>query len=476
MLSVSSRGAILRRKMAVLTAAVLGLVFPLLCAPAQAAPDANATRSANATPSAKVVLIGRMIAGFYQGKGGNASTAIFVMHETANFIGAPPCVQLAKRGFTALCAKSQFDADGQVNWDQLALDVGQGVSYLRSAPGVRHVILVGWSGGAPIMAYYQNVAENGLAACQAPARLDPCSKRLAKLPPADGVVLLDGIPGLAFTNMSALDPSLDRPDGLTSHRNPSLYLFNAKNGWNSSQMQSSAYSRPFADRYTRAEAAREAKLVSMAERLKKRIAAGKGAFTDNAPFPVGHDGARIWSQDTKLLSHTKGAYPLITPKNPSGKVQTIYSVRVPAAAGIHNSTPRGNDSWGAGQGAYSVKSFLSISAIKAPDYRLTEDSIEGVDWASTNTATVSNVAGISAPLLIMSMTGHYWLVPSEMYYQAAKKSRSKTLAFVYGALHTFTPCKVCSTPLGPFGDTVGETFDYVANWLNTHFPNRPRGG
>src|SRR5690242_8056870 len=449
-----------RTKVMIFAAALLGLLFPLL------------SSAETAKSTAQVVLLGprhQVIAGLYQGSGGNASTAVFVMHETDNFINSTPCLELAQRGFTALCAKSQFADQGRVNWDQLALDVDYSVSYLRSLPGIKHVVLVGWSGGGAIMAYYQNVAENGLAACQAAARLDPCSNNLAGLPLADGVVLLDAIPGIAFVDMTALDPSVVEADGLTRHRDESLYLFNPANGYNSNQLQSSTYSQQFIDKYTAAQADREAKLVTSAQRLQRQIASGKADFPNDMPFPVGHDGARIWQPDTNLLAHTKGAYPLITPTNPSGTVQTIYSVRNPAASGKHASTPKTNDPWG-GKGNFTVKSFLSVAAIKAPGYRLTADSIEGVDWASTNTATLSNVAGISAPLLIMSMTGHYWIVPAEMYYRAATKSKSKTLAYVYGALHGFAPCTVCtSKPFGPYGDTKDETFNYVANWLQKHF-------
>ena len=429
------------------------------------------TAYAQNTLPAKLVLLGpqqQVIAGLYQGSGANASTAVFLIHETSNFINATPCLQLVQRGFTALCAKSQFSQSAQTDWNQITLDVGYGVSYLRSLPGVQHVVLVGWSGGGAIMAYYQNVAENGIAACQAARRLDPCSNQLAGLPRADGVVMLDSIPGLAFSNMSAWDASTVKADGLTAHRNPSLYLFNPANGYNTNQNTSSSYSHEFIDRYTHAQAEREADLVGMAQRLQHQIADGEGDFTDDMPFPVGHDAARIWQQDTTLLAHTKGRYPLITPTSPNGAVQIINSVRVPAAS-VVPSSPQANDSWAASGKNFTVNTFLSISAIRAPGYRLTADSILGVDWASSNTATVSNVAGISAPLLIMSMTAHYWIVPSEMYYLAATKSSSKTLAYVYGAIHTFTPCGVCPAPLGPFGDTVAETFNYVASWLEAHF-------
>jgi hypothetical protein len=100
----------------------------------------------------KLVLLGpqqQLIAALYEGSGPNASTAVFVFHDTANFIGAPPCLQLNQRGFTALCTNNPFPSTGQVVWDQVALDIGYGVSYLRSLPGIQHVVLVGHSGGVP---------------------------------------------------------------------------------------------------------------------------------------------------------------------------------------------------------------------------------------------------------------------------------------------------------------------------------------
>src|SRR5215831_17362024 len=219
-------------------------------------PSAVPSVEAQATPPAKLVLLGpqQLIAALYQGAGPNASTALVVMHDSANFITAPPCVELNQRGFTALCSQALFSNNAQLNWDQVALDIGYGVSYLRSLPGIQHVVLVGHSGGGAIMAWYQNVAENGLAACQAPARLNPCANNLAGLPPADGVVLLDTIPGLAFTTMSAWDASVVETDGLTSQQNPSLYLFNPDNGYNPDPNQSSKYSRAFINRYTREHA------------------------------------------------------------------------------------------------------------------------------------------------------------------------------------------------------------------------------
>jgi hypothetical protein len=461
---VHNSGRSLRTKVIALLATLVGFFF--------AAPWAAEAQNA------QVELLGNMIAGLYAGSGSNAHTAIFMIHETDDFISNTACSQLNSRGFTALCAKSQYTSDGEVMWDQLALDVGKGVAFLRTVPGVTRVVLVGWSGGGAISAYYQNVAENGVAACQGTTSLDPCTDvNLAGLPAADGVVLLDSIPGLAFADLTAWDPSV-QPDGLSKFQNPALYLFNPANGWNSNLEVSSTYSQGFIDRYTQAQADREAFLVGVAQQLQKQIADGNAAFTNDLPFPVGgHDKANIFSTDSNLLSHTQGQYTLLTPStctvntlNCNGTVQPINTVRNPAAGGSLASTPATNDAWSPNF-AFSVQTFMSIVAIRAPNFRLTADNITGVDWTSSNTATVANMAGIHAPVLIMSMTAHYWMVPSELYYLAATKSSSRTLAYVYGATHEFVPCTTgCPTPLGPFGDTVDETFTYVANWLAAKFP------
>jgi hypothetical protein len=293
--------------------------------------------------------------------------------------------------------------------------------------------------------------------CESSQRLDPCTNMLAHLPRADGVVLLDAIPGLAFTELSALDAAAESPQGLTTAEQKNLNLFDPANGYNPNQNESSNYSSSFINRYTQVQAEREADLVSEAQRMSRG-----GGMSGNGAFPVARDAARIWQQDTGLLSHTKGRYPLITPAHPNGTVQVVRTVRVPADSPVPSS-PAAN----AGPPTpFTAKTFVSTSAIKAPRYRLTADAIEGVDWASSNTSTVVNVAGISAPMLMMSMTAHYWIVPSEMYFQAARRSHHKTLAYVEGATHVFGPCSICSANPNEFGDTAAEVFDYVANWLN----------
>jgi pimeloyl-ACP methyl ester carboxylesterase len=452
-----------RRTYIALIGALVLFVATLLSLPAQAqsGPDSSATVPFQAT----TVLLGQaqVIGALYQPTtpSPNESTALFLTHENNDFIGSIPCVQLAQRGFTVLCVKSQYADQAEASWDALALDVSASVTYLRSLPTVKKVVLVGWSGGGAIMSYYQNVATNGLAACQAKARLDPCGDALAGMPPADGVVLLDAIPGIAFSDLTALDASVVKESNLRV-RNENLDMFASQNGY--VPTASSDYSQAFINRYSAGQSKREAGLVAQAQQLRDQIARGNGQFPDDAPMPVGRDSARIWEADSALISHTKGKYALISPQHPNGSApQVIHSVRVPSADASDNAA------WSSDKGGFTVNSFFSVGAIRAPNLTITDDSITGVDWSSSNTDTVDNVGGITTPLLIMSMTGHYWLVPSEMYFQNATRTNNKTLAFVEGATHGFTPCTACATTPGEFGDTVGETFDYVSSWLTRNF-------
>ena len=73
--------------------------------------------------------------------------------------------------------------------------------------------------------------------------------------------------------------------------------------------------------------------------------------------------------------------------------------------------------------------------------------------------------GISAPLLVMGMTGGYEFLAAEIIHENTPKIGDKTIAFVEGASHIFFPAKDCEAYPGQFGDTVKTIFDYVDKWL-----------
>jgi hypothetical protein len=102
----------------------------------------------------------------------------------------------------------------------------------------------------------------------------------------------------------------------------------------------------------------------------------------------------------------------------------------------------------------------------------------GVDYDSSATSTVTNVKGITVPLIIIAHTGHYFIRPDEIIYDFAT-SPDKTLAFNEGAVHGGGPCSECALQIDPtltpeeatayFGDTFGRSFDFYAEWLNERY-------
>src|SRR6202012_3099334 len=126
--------------------------------------------------------------------GPKAETAIFVMHSSVDYLSFSACTELSQRGYRVLCANNRTGKAGVSNdgiLDQVLLEAGAGIAWLRKQPGVKHVVLLGHSGGGTVMSAYQFIAENGVKACQASEKIWKCPDSLANLPPADGLMLID---------------------------------------------------------------------------------------------------------------------------------------------------------------------------------------------------------------------------------------------------------------------------------------------
>ncbi|KAL5338944.1 hypothetical protein BJX70DRAFT_398145 [Aspergillus crustosus] len=111
--------------------------------------------------------------------------------------------------------------------------------------------------------------------------------------------------------------------------------------------------------------------------------------------------------------------------------------------------------------------FLSTFAIRlTPDtFNITPTNITGIDWFSSQTATVGCTPGITKPLLTMKNTGHYEYLNAEKIYLAATGADDKSIAFVECARHTINTCEECEAYLGGFGDTVKTAFGFMDGWL-----------
>jgi hypothetical protein len=387
-------------------------------------------------------------------------TGIIVMHPFSSYLTHQACSQLSSRGYTLLCANPHTVNlnDNQYTLEEEAPDVALAVAYLRSQPDIQHVVLLGHSAGGPMLTFYQNVALNGPSVCQGPEKVYSCPDSLANLPPADGMILLDSHGGYGFATMTYIDPALGSETN-PRERNPGLDMWNPANGFDATGAH---YSPQFVAQFSAAQATRSNHLIDLAVDRLAKIRAGQGMFPDDEPFVVFGANSRIWQPDLRLQSRTHEPHPIL---HADGSVTTdiAYSVRVPSGSA---SASRAYDSMQIG---ISVRQFLSSSALRTtPDYAIGEDSLMGIDWASSSSSTPWNVEHITTPLIIMSMTGHYFMVTDEVIYNHAASS-DKQLAYVEGAAHGLTTCKPCERTPGEFGDTVQTLFNYADAWLAARF-------
>src|SRR4051812_9517645 len=149
---------------------------------------------------------------------GRAHIGIFVMHPFSASQNGAVCNALAQRGFTVLCADSVFTGrpNDYYGYEQHAPGIRAGLNYLRGItasgglPSITKAVLYGASAGAPMMAFYQNVAENGAAAaCQGAEKIIPCvDTEIRDLPKGDGVVFFDAHLGEGLATFTYVDPAL----------------------------------------------------------------------------------------------------------------------------------------------------------------------------------------------------------------------------------------------------------------------------
>jgi pimeloyl-ACP methyl ester carboxylesterase len=186
-----------------------------------------------------------------------AKVAALLLHPTSNYMGHYLIEPLAKRGIATLALNTRYIGnDSLLLMEYVLLDVGAGVAYLRKL-GFDKVLLIGNSGGASTMSFYQAQAEK-LTIKDTPAG-DPVSIEPQDLPPADAIALTASHIGRARVMLSAIDPSvIDENDPLAS--DPALDMYGSGNA--------PPYSPEFIERYREAQHAR---VKRISERAIKRL-------------------------------------------------------------------------------------------------------------------------------------------------------------------------------------------------------------
>ena len=406
---------------------------------------------------------------------GLAHIGVFVMHPYSGYQNNALCNGLAQRGITTLCADSTFNGqpDGYYGYEQHAPAMRAGIDYLRSLPAagglpaITKVLVFGHSMGAPMMAFYQNVAENGPSACQGAEKIVPCvDTNLLGLPKADGVMLFDPHLGDALATFTYVDPALgDNTTTCPATRIERLDMFSEANGYivdpGALDNNGAVYTKQFHKQFLVHQAVRNQKLLEEALALlaERRAATGNpNDMGDTIPFVVpGADGARLFQPDTSLLRSTQRAHTLLS-RSGTRPVQVVSSVRPPSgnpAAAECDSTTL----------AVNVHVWLGAKALRGTPGRYDQaaNDLTGVDYASSATSSVDGVRGTTVPLLVIANTGHYFLRPAEIVVENAA-SADRTLAFSEGAVHGGGPCAQCTRIL--FDDPAMPTAAANAYWTD----------
>jgi pimeloyl-ACP methyl ester carboxylesterase len=386
---------------------------------------------------------------------------ILVIHRTSNFMESLACTELSARGYLVLCMNPRSDNnEAAVYWDDLALDVRSGVEFLRKQPGIRKILLWGHSGGGPTTTFYQATAENGVPYCQGTNKLIPCSDELAGLPPADGIILADAHPGNSVNAIRSLNGAVTNDEQIINRNalpkiDRALYPFRTENGYAADG--ASSFPAEFRKKYFAAQARRMNKLIDLALVKLNRIRKGDYRYPDDDAFLIVRGGgARLMQMDPSI--HHSTARPQRLLKNDgSVATQIVESVRRPSSSG-----PRQNATFDEGVRFLTVRSFLSANAIRATD------SMDGLDWCSSNNSVPCAVQSIGVPILITAMGAHYFIRDNEIHYELAK-SADKEFIVVDGATHGFRPCTECEETPGQYSNSVKNYFDYVDRWIEPRF-------
>ena len=382
------------------------------------------------------------------------NVAVLIIHRTANVLGSPAARELSSRGFMVLAVNPRSDNnEAAVNFEANALDIKSGVEFLRKQPGITKIVLWGHSGGGPATSFYQAVAEQGPSYCRGSRKLTECDDSLAGLPKADGLILVDAHPGISVNGLRSLNPAVvDEHD--PGKLDPALDPFNPANGYKDG---ASRYSDEFKRKYFKAQADRMNRLIDTATAQLNAMKSKAAPYPDDDAMVVTRfEGARLMELDPSIHHSTMQPRRLL--KN-DGTIATqiVDSVRRPAR-GYHVR----NASFDGGARVMTLRSFLSANAVRA------KDSLDDIDWCSTNNSTRCAVERITIPTLITAMGAHYFIRDSEIHYDASA-SHDKDFIVIEGATHGFAPCTACETTPGQYANSQKNFFEYVTKWINARF-------
>ncbi|MEZ5372940.1 MAG: hypothetical protein R2704_09410 [Microthrixaceae bacterium] len=184
---------------------------------------------------------------------------------TAGFYIVDPLVKL---GLSTMTVQTRFvGSDATLLMERCAQDVGTAIRFLKER-GYERIILLGFSGGASLLCFYQAQAEDFTITHLPDGR--PSLVTPEQLPPADKLVLFGHHLGRSQTLRNVLDAAIvDEGDPL--RRDPDLDVFDPRHG------------PPFSDEFiARIRAGQAARMERITGWVRDRLATLEGLHGPNA--------------------------------------------------------------------------------------------------------------------------------------------------------------------------------------------------
>ena len=200
-----------------------------------------------------------------------SDTVLITMHPTGGTGSLGVMKQFAEAGVHLLACDSRYrGADYALIMEKVATDLGAAVRYARERLGYKTVILLGWSGGGALSAFYQAQAEH--PTLSATPSGDGPSLMAANLAPADGVIEIAAHVSRHGTMTEWLDASiLDEADPEKREASLDLYGDEVK----------PPYDTAFVERYRAAQIARNRRITAW---VKHKLATLRASGRENEEF------------------------------------------------------------------------------------------------------------------------------------------------------------------------------------------------
>jgi alpha-beta hydrolase superfamily lysophospholipase len=189
----------------------------------------------------------------------DSPTVLVSMHPIGGTAGLPIMKQFAEAGVHVLAVDSRYrGVDYALIMEKVVLDLGSAVRYAREKLGYKNVIMLGWSGGGSLSAFYQAQAERPTVT-DSPGGDGPDLTR-ANLQPGDAVIQMAAHVSRHGTLTEWIDPAiLDESD--PEKRDPSLDIYSGE--------IKPPFSAEFLERYRAAQIERNRRITAW---VKEKLA------------------------------------------------------------------------------------------------------------------------------------------------------------------------------------------------------------